>query len=181
MKNKDIENYEKQFRLAEKRLKKSTENVVVPSLEIPDMTRAFNSIIQMNNSFNNIQNSLIPLMEMTDRYNKIINDVSIAYQAVNPIEIFIKTMPPIDLLERISLTQSTLEQIHNSFNIIDWTTLNSTLNNILQSISNFHFDFIITDKEIYANLLYHYVCEIDDDELNSVFTYEFIYKIIKED
>ena len=91
MKNKDIENYEKQFRLAEKRLKKSTENVVVPSLEIPDMTRAFNSIIQMNNSFNNIQNSLIPLMEMTDRYNKIINDVSIAYQAVNPIEIFIKT------------------------------------------------------------------------------------------
>ena len=100
-----------------------------------------------------IQNSLIPLMEMTDRYNKIINDVSIAYQAVNPIEIFIKTMPPIDLLERISLTQSTLEQIHNSFNIIDWTTLNSTLNNILQSISNFHFDFISIKSFIYLIII----------------------------
>lgn len=47
---------EKQCGLAEKRLEKATENVVVHSLEIHDMTKAFDSIILMNNQSNTISN-----------------------------------------------------------------------------------------------------------------------------
>ena len=181
MKNKYKDNYKKECEIAERRLEKTTENIVIPQLEIPDMTKALDNFVLMNNALNSIPNSLIPIIEMTNRYNKIIDDVTKAYQSLNPIEIFIKTMPPIDLIERISLTQSTLQQIHNSFNLIDWTALNITLNKILLSISTFPFDLIITDKEIHAKLLYQYVCEVNDEELISVFTYDFILRIIKED
>lgn len=181
MKNKDKKYHKKQYKIVEKRLEKATKNIVLPQLEIPDMTKTLDSIAIMNNSFNTIHDSLIPIMEMNNRYNRLINDVSNAYQSLNTFERFIKTMPPINLIERLTLTQHTLQQIHNSFNLIDWNTLNTNLNRILQSINTFSFDFIITDKEFHANLLYHYACEIDDEEISSVFTYEFIFKIIKED
>lgn len=149
--------------------------------DINAITNSLTPIMNMANTINTIPNSLIPLLTLTNKYAKLMEDVTIAYQSINPFESFIKMVQPIDIIERYTLTQQTLEQIHNSFNLINWTILNTPLNNILQTIPTFAFDFILTDKKLHANILYHYVCEIDDEELSSIFTYDFLLKIITED
>ena len=163
-------------------------NTLIPYETIRLLNNSLNTIpnslipiVNLTNTINTIPNSLIPIMDMTNKYTKLIDDVTLAYQTIHPVESFIKMMQPVDIIERYTLTQQTLNQIHNSFNSVDWIGLNATLNNILQSLSICPFDFILDDKKIHTTILYQYVCEIDDDELSSIFTYEFLFKIINDD
>lgn len=176
MGNENKKNNKKEYRNDEN-IASTFESINLPT----GILAQYEAIESINNDINALTNSLAPIIEMTNRHEKIWENATLLYQSINPFETFIKLMPPIDLIEKYTLTQSSLIQIHNSFNIIDWNLLNSNLNSILYSINHIHFDLILTNKKIVAKIIYEYVCEINDEEISSVFSYEFILKIIMDD
>ena len=75
----------------------------------------------------------------------------------------------------------TLDRIHASFNFINWNQINVLANSALQVMANIKFNLIIIAKDKFSIRLYTYVCESGDDELKSIFTLDFIRKIVFND
>jgi len=100
---------------------------------------------------------------------------------ISQVDLFVKMMPPIDLIKKLTLTNDALTRVHESFNLINWNQINLIANTAMQTFANINLNLIIIEKEIFARELYSCVCESDDDWIKSVFTLDFIRRIVFDD
>lgn len=172
---------ERRFNLPQKNWGIETTKLILSSLKLANQTQMFNDMLKTSNEMDVIVNNSDIIKEIANMQNQIVNNTTITAQYIIQLENFFKNIRPIDFIEKFTLTQSSLQLIHNSFKLINWNEINISLNLMLQTISPFQFDIVIIEKQFYTHLIYGYVCLIDDDELSSIFTYEFIFKLISED
>ena len=141
-----------------------------------------------------INKSLNDFMRVSDQVMRIYDSpiinqatkmMSLQSQMIAPfisqVDLFVKMMPPIDLIKKLTLTNDALTRIHESFNLINWNQINLIANTAMQTFANINLNLIIIEKEIFARELYSCVCESDDDWIKSVFTLDFIRKIVFND
>lgn len=167
---------DKEYEHVEKQLTKATQSINLPQnlfLNLNPIIYQNNAILDISWNFNFQLNSVLPAVEIQ---TKIANSF-----VVSPLENFVKMLPPIDLIEKITLMNETLNRIHASFNFINWNQINALTNSTLQAIANFNINLIIIEKSQFSIRLYEYVCESADDELKSIFTLDFIRKIVFND
>lgn len=145
-------------------------------LNLTPIINQTNVLSDVSRNFNFQLNSVLPIMEIMNMQTKMVNSL-----VVSPFENFVKMLPPTDLVEKITLMNETLNTIHASFNFINWNQINVLANSVLQAIANIHFNFIIIAKSKFSIRLYEYVCESEDDELKSIFSLDFIRKIVFND
>ncbi len=152
-------------------------------------------MIATNNiPFDLINNSLNDFMRVSDQVMRIY-DSPIINQAtkmmnlqsqmlapfISQVDLFVKMMPPIDLIKKLTLTTDALTRVHESFNLINWNQINLIANATMQTFANLNLNLIIIEKEIFARELYSCVCESDDDWIKSVFSLDFIRRIVFDD
>lgn len=141
-----------------------------------------------------INKSLNDFMRVSDQVMRIYDSpiinqatkmMSLQSQMIAPfisqVDLFVKMMPPIDLIKKLTLTNDALTRIHESFNLINWNQINLIANTAMQTFANINLNLIIIEKEIFARELYSCVCESDDDWIKSVFTLDFIRRIVFDD
>ena len=152
-------------------------------------------MIATNNiPFDLINNSLNDFMRVSDQVmriydspiiNQAVEMMSLQSQMIAPfisqVDLFVKMMPPIDLIKKLTLTNDALTRVHESFNLINWNQINLIANTAMQTFANINLNLIIIEKEIFARELYSCVCESDDDWIKSVFTLDFIRRIVFDD
>ena len=151
-------------------------------------------IVTNNIPFDLINNSLNDFMRVSDQIMRIYDSpiinqatkmMSLQSQMLTPfisqVDLFVKMMPPIDLIKKLTLTTDALTRVHESFNLINWNQINLIANAAMQTFANLNLNLIIIEKEIFARELYSCVCESDDDWIKSVFTLDFIRRIVFDD
>ncbi len=148
-------------------------------------------MITMNNiPIDLINNSLNDFIRVSDQVmriydspiiNQTIEMMSLQSQMLSQFDLFVKTMPPIDLIKKLTLTSEALTRVHESFNLINWNQINLIANTAMQTLANINLNLIIIEKGSFVRELYSYVCESDDDWIKSVFTLDFIRKIVFND
>ena len=47
---------------------------------------------------------------------------------ISQVDLFVKMMPPIDLIKKLTLTNDALTRVHESFNLINWNQINLIAN-----------------------------------------------------
>ena len=151
-------------------------------------------IVTNNIPFDLINNSLNDFMRVSDQIMRIYDSpiinqatkmMSLQSQMLAPfisqVDLFVKMMPPIDLIKKLTLTTDALTRVHESFNLINWNQINLIANAAMQTFANLNLNLIIIEKEIFARELYSCVCESDDDWIKSVFSLDFIRRIVFDD
>ena len=151
-------------------------------------------IVTNNIPFDLINNSLNDFMRVSDQIMRIYDSpiinqatkmMSLQSQMLAPfisqVDLFVKMMPPIDLIKKLTLTTDALTRVHESFNLINWNQINLIANTAMQTFANINLNLIIIEKEIFARELYSCVCESDDDWIKSVFSLDFIRRIVFDD
>ena len=159
---------ERRFNLPQKNWGIETTKLILSSLKLANQTQMFNDMLKTSNEMDVIVNNSDIIKEIANMQNQIVNNTTITAQYIIQLENFFKNIRPIDFIEKFTLTQSSLQLIHNSFKLINWNEINISLNLMLQTISPFQFDIVIIEKQFYTHLIYGYVCLIDDDELSSM-------------
>lgn len=141
----------------------------------------------INNSLNDFMRVSDQVMQIYDSpiINQAVEMMSLQSQMIAPfisqVDLFVKMMPPIDLIKKLTLTNDALTRVHESFNLINWNQINLIANTAMQTFANINLNLIIIEKEIFARELYSCVCESDDDWIKSVFTLDFIRRIVFDD
>lgn len=151
--------------------------VATNNLPIDLINKSLNDFMRVSNQVMQIYDS--PIINQATKMMSLQSQMLAPF--VSQVDLFVKMMPPIDLIKKLTLTNDALTRIHESFNLINWNQINLIANTAMQTLANINLNLIIIEKEIFARELYSCVCESDDDWIKSVFTLDFIRKIVFND
>ena len=129
-----------------------------------------------------ISQVLAPYLDKSSEISNTLNHIAIANKAAIDAISSINPILPISLINNMSLTQNTLNNLYNSLNLIDWESINQSLI-VIQNLSHIpNFNITYTKKEEFALNLYNQIEEIDDnEELKSIFSLDLLLSITNGD
>ena len=130
----------------------------------------------------NMYPTITVMNDLIFRNYSMIKNISLPIIELSSIIPIITPIFPISLIKEVSLTQNALNNVYNSLNLIDWGSVNQSLQ-ILQNLYNIpRFDIVYTDKQLFALTLYNQIEEIGDNgELKSIFSLDFLLSLTDGD
>ena len=111
-----------------------------------------------------------------------INKLNVQQSSIQSISESLKQMKPVtpfELLVNTDIPKFNLEKINQEFYDTDWNEVIDESTADFHDLELFYIDFVTKEPEKFASDLYGYIEEIDDDELNSIFTLDFLSEITK--
>ena len=139
--------------------------VATNNLPIDLINKSLNDFMRVSNQVMQIYDS--PIINQATKMMSLQSQMLAPF--VSQVDLFVKMMPPIDLIKKLTLTNDALTRIHESFNLINWNQINLIANTAMQTLANINLNLIIIEKEIFARELYSCVCESDDENFNQFF------------
>lgn len=84
---------------------------------------------------------------------------------------------PLELLSEVTISENLFDEIDQELSHTDWNNIRDESSSSQLELDYKTIDFVTKEPERFASELYQHIEELDDEELNSVFTKEFLSEI----